>query len=179
MANLPSTNPGPITVEETQYKAAVSEYLAQRLGSKMNFLIDKQDLEKQFFVNGVYSQAAPHLPIYGVDGQTVFTYQAEIFNVWMFHHTPGSGSITAFDIQYSTSPGAGWTSIFAQLPTISSSAVPFAWIGVGGSVSGCVAPILTSTTVSIPAGASMRCVLTSVQTGSAEGCGIIVQYRHV
>lgn len=41
MAELPHTFPGYINVEETQFKAGVSEYLAQKLGRIANFLADK------------------------------------------------------------------------------------------------------------------------------------------
>lgn len=41
MAKLPSTFPGYIQIEETRFKAGVSEYLAQKIGRIANFLADK------------------------------------------------------------------------------------------------------------------------------------------
>jgi hypothetical protein len=178
MSDLPGVFPGLIQIEETFFKAAVSEFTMQRMGQFMNFLATKEHSEKQFFLNGPYARGAD--PQFYADGLAVFEFDAEIFNVWMFNIVPGSSGTTELDIKIASSPGAAFNSIFATTPKITSSAVAAAWIGVGGSVGGCVAPVLTSggSPLSVSAGYAIRCdKITSMAGG--ENCGIIVHYRPI
>lgn len=160
-------------VEEFAYKEAVSEAVLIKMAQSVAFINAYQHSEKQFFLNGKYNSVSA--PQYAVDGLVVFEYDAEILNAYMFHHIGGSDGTTTLDIKRATSPGGAFSSIFSTTPKITSSASDYVWIGVGDSVSGCTAPVLSVTEVS--AGDALRVDLLAAQTGDVENCGIIIHYR--
>lgn len=55
MADLPHSWPGYIQTEDTQFKAAVSENLAQKLGQALNFIYDKQFTTIDFTANNSWT----------------------------------------------------------------------------------------------------------------------------
>ena len=116
----------------------------------------------------------------GVDGVFVFPYDAEIINAIAYVETPGSGGTMQLDLKVSpaSSPGL-YTSIFSTQPQISSSAIAGARCGVGDSVAGCTAPVLTSTTVPVSAKDGIKMDVTPMQSGFIANCGIVIFYRMV
>lgn len=177
MTDLPPVYPGMITIEETQFKAAVSEYTAQRMGSFFNFLATTENSEKQFFINGGYGKSV--IPFNGIDGMTMFPFDAEIFDVLMFSNEPGSSGTTEIDLKVSPTPGAAFVSIFSTTPKIDSTAIAFARITTGSTLSGCVTPIFTSgvgVPILLTAGTAIRCDLLQAMVGGRQ-TGIVAYYR--
>lgn len=162
-----------IQVEETRYRSAVSESVAQKLGGSINFINTYQHSEKQWFVNGKYGLLT--IPFNAIDGLVLANFNLTIINAFMFVRQAGSGGDTTLDIKYSTTPGGAWTSIFSTKPSINYAAGDFAWCYVSSAFSNTTAPVLSTT--SIDAGWVMRCDITSAQSGDARGCGLVLHYK--
>lgn len=175
MSFLPSIFPGKVTVEETRFKSGVSEYLAQRLGQLFNFFADKIYLSKNWNINGKYgSVSIPHL---AVDGAQVFEFDSEIFDVWVYNHTAGSGT-TELDLKIATASGGPFTSIFSVTPKFYSGVSNDVKFNIGSSIAFTTAPVLTSGSnpLQVTAGTAIRCDKLQAQT-NAENVSIIVHYR--
>jgi hypothetical protein len=165
-----------IQVEETQFRAPLSENTMQKIGQGINFINTVQHSEKQFFLNGKYGNSALNPPLYGVDGMTFFQYDAEIIDVWMFIHTNGTSGTTELDVKRSTDNGATWNTIFSTTPKILSAAGSWVFMHIGSSFPNIVAPVLTSANVN--AGDALRLDLIQAQVGdNVETCGIVIHYR--
>ena len=165
-----------IFVEETQFRGAVSEDLAQKLGSSINFINDRQYTEKDFQINGDYYLAT--LPYNAPDGFLFFGFNAEIVNIFAFVKTAGASGTTTLDLQYMAAPGGSWASVFSTQPSFTSAAGNDRWIDSGGIVtlgSGVTRPVLSTT--SFTAGTALRVVLVSAQTSPANSTGLVVHYR--
>lgn len=175
-----------------QFKAAVSEFIAQAMGGSLNFINYFQHSEKQFFLNGDYSVVAGVQ--LGVDGLAVFEFDAQIIDVWMFNLVAGSSGTTQLDLKIATTSGGTFTSIFTTKPAISSAAGSNVWVGaVDPSIigplyspsppysppAGTTQPVLDSSlTNAIPAWTAIRLdILTKQNHG--ENCGILVHYRPI
>jgi len=159
--------------EEVKYKSAVSESTGTRIAASINFILARLHSEKQFFLNGEYGRIAAQT---FVDGLAVFEFDAEIFNVWMFNIVAGSGGTTELDLKIATTPGGSFSSIFTTTPKITSAAASNVWIGVGGTVTGCTAPVLTAGAETITGGTAIK--LDKIQSmTAAENCGLLVHYR--
>lgn len=160
--------------EDVKYKAGVSQAVGFKIGQMLNFLGVRLHSEKQFFLNGKYGLIAGSQ--LGADGLAVFEFDCEIFNVWVFNLVAGTSGTTELDLKIATSPGGSFTSIFTTTPKITSAAAANSWIGVGGSVTGCTAPVLTGAAATITAGTAIR--LDKIQAMSdAQNCGVLVHYR--
>ena len=159
---------------ETRYRAAVSEATIQKMGKMINFLGHRSYDTKAFFLNGRYGGASAQN---GVDGLYVFPFDCEIFNIYIFNNVAGSSGTLELDIKKSTDPAGAFTSIFSTTPKITSAAGNFVWIGVGETLAGATAPVLTSSTISVNAGDAVRIDLIQAQAGNAENCGLIVYHR--
>jgi hypothetical protein len=191
-----------IQLQSTQFRSAVSEYLAQSLGQMNNFISYFQHSEKQFFLNGDYSLVST--PQTESDGLVVFEFNAQIIDVWLFNYVAGSAGTTQVDILVSQTAasangGSGtasgsWTSIFTTKPSISFNASHPAWVGavspslIGSQYSpspsysppsNTVQPVLNaSVTNLIPRWTAMRLDLITSQT-HPQNCGALVHYRPV
>jgi len=179
-------------VESVEFNAAVSENMLQTIAGAQTFLNYFSYFQKRFDINGLYS-LAPSFPQYGVDGISVFEFNAQIIDVWLFNQIAGSSGSTTVDIQVMASPGGSWTSIFTTQPSISWQAGNDVWVGsVNPSLIGSLynplpaysppinttAAVLDSTiTNAIPAWAAMRCVLNGAQVGG-QNAGVIVHFRN-
>lgn len=160
----------------TQFRSAVSEELIQRIGAVSNFISLYQHSEKQFFINGAYSNAT--VPALGIDGLAVFEFDAEIIDVWMFNLVAGSGGTTELDLKIATTPGGAFTSIFSTTPKITSGAGNNVWVGAPGGAytppGGATAPVIS--TINVDAYSAIRLDMLQTQTGG-QNCGLIVHYR--
>jgi len=174
----------------TQFRAAVSEYIAQTLAGAVNFQNYFAYAQKEFFINGNYSVVTA--PQYGVDGLAVFEFDAQIIDVWMFNLVAGTAGTTELDIQIATSPGGSFTSIFTTTPKISYTAGDNVWVGAPTSAtigpaftypaysppSGTTAPVLNAgVTTLIPAFTAVRLDILSSQT-NPQNAGILLHYRN-
>ena len=159
---------------EVKYKAAISEVTGRKLGQMLNFLGRRLHETKKFQLDGPYYIIdSPQL---GVDGLIPFEFDVEVFNVWMYNLVPGSSGTTELDVKLITGPGDTGTTIFTTTPKIDYTAPVNAYIGIGGTVTGCVAPVLLSTPFNIDAGQAL--ILDKVQAmPDAENCGLLIHYR--
>lgn len=162
-----------IQIEETRFRAAVSEATAQRLGGSMNLILEREYQEKTFYVNGKYGTLT--IPFTGIDGLELFLFDSTIINAFFFIKTAGTSGSTTLDIQYATTPGGSFTSIFSTKPSISYLAGDYAWCYVGSAFPNTTAPVLS--TDEMDAGWVIRCNIDAVQGGDAVGCGLVLQYQ--
>lgn len=171
-----------ITIEETQYRAAVSESTMQKVGGSINFINNRQYDTKAFFMNGPYNLTGTNET--AVDGLYVFPVNATIWFCAMFNITAGSSGTTTLDVKYASSSGGSFSTIFTTKPAIASTAGNNAWIYTGGSGTGLTAPVITPNYISsttgnvfdVVAGGAIRVDFTGKQTG-AENCGLLIYIR--
>ena len=162
-----------VQLEETQFRAAVSESTMQKLGGSVNFINDYQHDTKRFEINGRYPLLTT--PFNAIDGLDIVLYDMEIIGAAMFVRQAGTGSTTELDLKYATTPGGSFTSIFSTTPKISYLAGDFSWCYVGSAFANTTAPVLSIT--DLAAGNAMRCDLIGSQSGDARGCGLIIFHR--
>jgi hypothetical protein len=163
-----------ITVEETRFRAAVSESTFQRVGQTLNFINHRNHQEKAWFLNGDYG---PYAPQTYVDGMTFFEFDATIIDVFMFVGLAGSGGTTELDIKVASTPGGSFASIFSTTPKIQAAAGSGIWIHVGSSVPNTTAPVLSTTTVNANWGLRLDLVTGQTLTGFSGSTGAIIIYR--
>jgi hypothetical protein len=167
-----------IQQEETRFQFAISESLMQKVGKVTNFIVNRNHQEKQWFVNGSYDLIS--VPLNGIDGFTFFKFDAEIVDVWLYvqSQTGASSGYTEVDVQYASTPGGSWTTIFSTKPRINYNAGNDIWIHVGSAVSNTTAPVVSVT--NMDENYALRVCLTGVPVGlpvSGCGFGVIVAYR--
>jgi len=169
-----------IQVEETKFRAAVSEAVAQRLGKAINFINKRQYQAKTFQVNGVYGAAAT--PLNGIDGAWGMFNNSEIVGICMYNLTAGASGSTEFDLKKLTSSGDSPVSLFSTKPALSYTSGDGAYLFYDflnstalENPTGATQPVLVSP--NLDAGDLIRCDLTSAQALSAANCGIILYYR--
>jgi len=168
-----------IQIEGSQFRSAVSEFLIQSVGAGINFINNRQHSEKQFFLNGRYGSLPT--PFLGVDGLTVWEFDAEIINIWMFILEAGSGGTTELDLKIATTPGGAFTSIFSTTPKATSATSNFSWIGIGDTVTGMTAPVFSTVNANgyyeVNAGDALRFDILSNQSGTPRSTGLLCHYR--
>lgn len=176
--------------EGVRFRSAVSEEVAQRLGSSLNQVALYQYDTKDFFLNGPYGDVGV-VPTLGLDGLFVFPFDSEIINIAMFNLVAGSSGTTELDIKMATTSGGAFTSIFSTTPKISSAASSNAfflcytitqiatgqsWALNGSPPAGVTVGSLTSVPLSVPAGTALRIDLMAKMT-DAENCGLMIFHR--
>lgn len=108
-----------IQVEETQYAAAVSSSVAQRLGSGINFINLYQHTDRSWVLNGNYGVSTGAQS--GVDGAIPIWRDMEIIGFFMFNYVNGVSGTTEINIMRHTASGPG-SSIFTVTPKITTAA---------------------------------------------------------
>lgn len=178
MAVLPD-NQADIFSEETKFRAAVSEATMQKVGSAMNFINHKYLLQKMFYINGPYDKANG-LPFLGVDGMDGYPYNIEVVDVMFFSNVKPTSGTLELDVQFATSSGGAFTSIFTTTPKAISTSSNFAYVyaSSGATPTGITKPVLTGATVAIPARSAIRCSLVQKAVGG-QNCGVIIFYKVV
>ena len=175
MADLPYERKN-IQIEETQFRASVSESFSQKIGSAINFINDRQYDTKTFQINGRL-QFLTNFPILGIDGMIFVPFNIEVFEVMVYQNIAGTSGTTDLDVKYATTPGGSFASIFTQSPKIASVEGNYSWITTtvysGSSVNPILAPIV------IPAGSALRLDCIAVQSGDPRGAGIVLLHRPV
>lgn len=179
-----------IQQEESRFRFAVSESIAFKLGSSINFVNHRQFDQKEFFLNGPYGEVASP-PVLGLDGLYVFPFDAEIINIATFNLVNGSSGTTELDVKLATTSGGAFTSMFATTPKIDSSAgdnafflayiiadIPTgqSWTPNPSLPTGTSGGILTSVPFPVSAGNAIRVDLLDRMPG-AENCGLIIHHR--
>lgn len=172
MSDIPSVKKF-VQIEGTYDRKPVSQDLMQTIGGSTNFALDTLGVNYQFKLNGAYQSAKNKTSL---DGFLIFDWDAEIFEVQMYSYTPGSTGTTTFDVQYSATRNGPFTSIFSTLPSISYNATHPTYVGVGDTVTNCVAPVLTSLPFQVVKGGWLKCDCTDTQSGGSRNAGIIIKY---
>jgi len=145
-----------IQQEEAEYRAAVSEAFATKLGGSINFINDRQYDTHSFHLNGPIGlfTVAP-----GLDGIFSFLFDAEITGFHYYIGDAGSASSIIVDIHRLTGGDTDAGSIFSTRPEISSAASD-------GSYT--LRDELNSTTLSNPTGHTLAVLSTTqVNVGDA------------
>lgn len=167
-----------IQIESSQTRDPVGESLVQALGGDVNILLLSETYSHTWKMNGPIKQFNGQL---GVDGIFSFRkgYTYEIIDVIMYGETMGASGTVEIDLKYSTFPSGTWTSIFSTTPKITSSAAAYTTIGVGDTVSGATAPILTSAPnpLAMSAKTRIRMDIISMQAGTPKDFGIEIIYQ--
>lgn len=156
---------------EVKYRAAVSESTWRKITGSINFINSYHHETKQFFLNGSYWIGTGDT---FADGINVFEYDAEIINVWTFNVTNGTSGTTELDLKVKPKTGGSFTSIFSTTPKITTASAGFVHFGVGDTVTGCTAPVLS--TVNVNAGDAVRIDIIQAMT-DAQNCGLLIHYR--
>lgn len=167
-----------IQVEETRFRSAVSEAIAQKLGSSINFINKYQNETKRFEVNGQYNLLT--IPFNAVDGLDIILTDITIVGVSMYVHKSGSSGTTEFDLKYATTPGGSFTTMFSTTPKIQSAAGDDVWIyqnlitNTSSALANTTAPVLSVT--SLTANSAIKADILQAQSGDARGAGITIYY---
>jgi hypothetical protein len=180
MADIPGAR-NLIQIEETQFRAGVSENIMSRVGALNNFHAEFQYDTKGFFLNGDYGSVVT--PQVGVDGAFFVPFDCRIVSCFMFNLVGGSAGTTQLDIRRFTASNtpAGGASIFSTLPQITSAASANAYVGILTTPytilenpAGTVAPVIA--TLDLDQGDMITCNLDSSMT-DAQNCGVVINYR--
>ena len=177
MSSLPSVKQGLIQVEETQFKAAVSEYTQQRLGKNINFLLSTICLERQFTMN---RSVKAFLNSTAVDGVFVFPYAASITDIIAYAKSMGTSGFHEFDIKISTawngSSFGAWTSILTTTPKINYNAPTMTTVRIGDSITNCTAAVMSSNPYNVNAGDRIRLDVLNVQGGVPLDAAVTIKF---
>lgn len=163
----------PMQSNQLVSRRPVSESLVQRLSGNVNLLIDQGYHPVMFKANGPYRAASL---LNRVDGFYRWRFRAMIINVTLFNGDVGTSGTTEIDILRFTAPGGVGTSIFSTKPSCSSGAGQNAWIGVGETQAGMVAPVLTSLPLIVDAGDVLQLKLLSVMLGNPRDLQVQIDY---
>lgn len=161
-------------VEQLETRKPVSEFTMQGIGANINFLLDSYIPFYKFTINGLYRAAIGHT---GIDGPMILHFDGEIVNAVIYNNELGTSGSTIIDCELSQDNGATWTSIFSTLPAIDYTATTYAYCGVGETVTGCTAPVLTSPTVPFSKNNALRITLVDGQLQMPKTCGLIVYFQ--
>ena len=95
-----------ISVEETQFRSAVSEATLQKIGASINFINTYQEEHKSFWCNGQYNTLSiPFSAIDGLSTKPAISYLAGSF-AWCY--TGSAFANTTAPVLSVTSLQAGW-----------------------------------------------------------------------
>ncbi len=174
-----------IKVEETRYKAGVTEATAQKLGGSINFINNYQYKHFEFgFVKAIASSGSPTYNLFTaplvISDLEAFPSNSEIVGITLHHGTSGSSGTTELDIQWATSNSGSFASIFSTTPKVTSAAaadVQFDTFGNATTPAGCTVPILSKTTFN--AGNVLRCRAVSLQSGVPNCFLMRIYYRPI
>jgi hypothetical protein len=108
-----------ILVEETQYRAAVSEALLQKMGATNNHIALYQYDQRSFQLNGSYALG---VGLQGADQIIPILYDAEIVGYSLWNGSTGSSGQSIFDIHRLTGGDTDAGSIFSTRPQVDTTA---------------------------------------------------------
>lgn len=108
-----------VTVEESKFRAAVSEAYSFKIGASVNFINGFQNNRHAWHLNGSYSSGVGSQ---GPDGIFVFLFNAELVGISYYNNTTGTSGSTVTDIHWLSGGDTDNGTIFTTPPTVSSSA---------------------------------------------------------
>jgi hypothetical protein len=127
-------------------------------------------------LNGLYGGSGAYN---NVDGLWIAPTNIQITNVFIYQDQAGSGGTTTLDLKVKPFLSGSFTSIFLTTPKVTNGAGSNVWCGVGDSVGGFTAPILTSLPFAVAAKSALRMDLLGAQSGNAAGVGLIIEYEEI
>jgi len=130
-----------IQTEQLVTRRPTSESLFQPMAGSINHILENNYFATIFTANGAYKSG---LGRNRFDAFFRFKFNAQIIGASILNGDPGISGTTEIDVlRFTTSGGLG-TSIFATTPKITSAAPANTWIGTGETVTGAVAPVLST-----------------------------------
>jgi hypothetical protein len=174
-----------IQVEETDFRSAVSEAVASKLGASLNFVNNFQYDTKAWFLNGNYDAVAK--PQTGVDGLYIVPYDIEIMGASIYNLVDGLSRSIILDVHRISSPGVDAGSIFTTRPEIPAGEGNDSYVGAifnvntgtiqslggGGSM---VEPVFSSLPLDVDQGEALRLDFDEdIQQG--ESAGLVLYMR--
>jgi hypothetical protein len=129
-------------------------------------------------INGQYNDSV-FVPSNSVDGFWIAPNNIQITNVFIYAETIGSSGTTALDLKVKPFLSGAFTSIFLTTPKVASTASANSWCGEGDSVTGCTAPVLSSSPFAVAAKSALRLDLVTAMAGNPKDCGLIVVYEEI
>jgi hypothetical protein len=108
-----------ILVEETQYRAAVSEALLQKMGATNNHIALYQYDQRSFQLNGSYALG---VGLQGADQIIPILYDAEIVGYSLWNGGTGTSGQSIFDVHRLSGGDTDLGSIFSTRPQVDSTA---------------------------------------------------------
>lgn len=126
-----------------------------------------------FKANGNYQTGT------GIDGIFVLPWNAKISNVILSNEIVGSSGTTNIDIKIKPQGSGAFTSIFATTPKLASSAGSNAWVGIGDTVTGGTAAVLTDANRVFNSKDGFRMDILGVQGGSPAEMAITIYFEKV
>ncbi|MBO9666957.1 MAG: hypothetical protein J7501_09105 [Bdellovibrio sp.] len=162
--------------EEVRFRSSVSESLMAKIARSVNFINTAHTERAVFTLSGNYSPANPgSLPFLGIDQSIIFAKNSEIVAVNIWNRKTGATGTTELDIKWKPQVGGVWQSIFSTTPKFNSSVADFTACGIGDTVAGFVAPVLTKT--NYDAKDMIRMDLLQAVSGQPNGCSLEIIYR--
>lgn len=91
------------------------------------------------------------------DGAPVINENLNLVNIYVANGTTGASGTVTVDVLYATNQSTpSWTSVFTTKPTFTTTAASGSWCGVGDTVTGHTAGVLTSNPLALTAKTSFR-----------------------
>lgn len=118
MSNLAESRQD-IELEDVAYRASVSEAVANKIGTSINFINRRQCDQHAWHLNGDYALGAGST---GTDGIFVFLFDAEIVGFSYYNQETGTSGSTTVDVHWLSGGGTDEGSIFSTLPDVDSTA---------------------------------------------------------
>lgn len=133
-----------IQSEETQFEAAVSESVMQRMGSMNNFLANREMTAHNFNLNG-FINVTP-TPFFFGDGYITYPFPFEIVDFLLYSgdQVPTLGTVEVDAKWIPEGPGA-YASLLTTTPKFDETAEANRHIRIGATRTGFVAPVLSKT----------------------------------
>jgi hypothetical protein len=176
-----------VQVEETAYKAAVSESTWNKIGGSINFINERQTMKYEFGIlkgmtgTTAATYAGTSTPFTDFGTQEIFPYAAEIIAVVCYHGDAGSSGTTEIDLKWQpVNSTSSFATIFTTTPKVTSSAASERyWDSLGNNTTptGCTAPVLSKTTFA--AGDKVRCDIVSVMGGTPNAFTVTIYFRPI
>lgn len=130
----------------------------------------------EFKMNGFYSQAGASNVH---DGFAVVPFDCILKDVIAYRHAAGTSGSTTFDVRRGLQSGGGFSTIFTTKPSISYTAGPTRWAGIGDVETGITSPVLTTPNLLFVAKTAIVCDLSAVEGGSPTNAGVILVFEKV
>ena len=108
-----------VTVEETQYRASLSEATFNKFGGAVNFINKRQNDKHSWNLNGSYKLGEGST---GTDGVFPCLFDMAITGFAYYNNVTGTSGSTVIDIHYMEADGTDNGSVFSTLPSVDDTA---------------------------------------------------------